>query len=128
MDASVLLVLIVVVALLFEFANGDLGISTRGGFSGTGASGSNEDVMRFAATSTGSVTTGSFTRYFDGSDVGFGGSSSDDLDAVRFDANGDLIFSSVGIWTVSGRTRRPYGPEAAPPPCTRSNPANRKGF
>jgi hypothetical protein len=80
-------------------AAGDLIISTTGGFSGTGASGADEDLFLFSGT-TGPATSGSFTRIFDGSDVGLGGNGSADVDAAELNQAGTLLFSTVGSVTV----------------------------
>ena len=84
-----------------EFADGSLAISTTGGVSANGASGADEDVLLFTPVSLGAVTDGSFVLYFDGSDVGFSTSSSEDLSAVAFDGP-DLLFSTVGTWSAAG--------------------------
>jgi len=80
---------------------GNLIISSTGGFSGSGASGSDEDLFLFSG-STGPATSGSFTKIFDGSDVGLGGNGSRDVDAAGLNASGNLLFSTVGsfsFWT-----------------------------
>ncbi len=85
---------------LYEFSDGSIGISTVGAVSGTGASGNDEDVLRFSGTF-GSSTSGSFTLYFDGSDVGFNASSNYELNAIAFDASG-LLFSTLGTYAAAG--------------------------
>lgn len=88
---------------VYEFPGGGLGISTVGSAGVTGLSGvRDEDVMLFTATQFGATTSGSFSALFDGSDVGFNNSSSEDLSAVCFDLAGDLLFSTVGNWSASG--------------------------
>ena len=89
---------------VYEFPAGGLGISTVGNVSVTGVSGVDEDVLFFSPTLYGATTTGTYTMYFDGSDVGFGDSSNDDLDAVDFDAGIDLLFSTVGTYSGAGGT------------------------
>jgi hypothetical protein len=81
--------------------DGSLIISTQGGFSGTGASGADEDLFIFTGT-LGSNTSGSFAKYFDGSDVGLSGSSRRDVDAAGFTSTGDLAVSIVANSTVGG--------------------------
>jgi len=54
--------------------------STRGDFSVAGASGANEDIVRFAPTQLGPATSGSFNLAFDGSGVGLAGL---DLDGIH---------------------------------------------
>jgi PKD repeat protein len=88
---------------VYEFPGGGLGISTVGSASVTGLSGiRDEDVIFFNATQYGSATVGSFSAYFDGSDVGFSTSSSEDLNAVAFDDGVDLLFSTIGTYSASG--------------------------
>ncbi len=82
-------------------ADGRLVVSTQGGFSGTGASGADEDLFIFTGT-LGSSTSGSFTKYFDGSDVGLGGNGAEDVDAADFTAGDNLLFSTVGSFSVTG--------------------------
>lgn len=59
------------------------------------------DLARFIPTSLGNVTAGTFVRYFDASDVGLtkGG---EDVDAVTLLANGHLLVSTAGNFTVPG--------------------------
>ncbi len=82
-------------------SSGNLVISTTGGFSGSGASGADEDLFTFTGT-LGSATSGSFTQLFDGSDVGLGGNSAEDVDAASLTASGNLLFSTVGTFSVTG--------------------------
>jgi hypothetical protein len=88
---------------LYEFSDGTLGISTTGSISvGALASGGDEDVHLFTPATTGSVTTGAWTTvHFDGSDIGLT-SSGDDLSAISFDFNGDLLYSTVGTNSMPG--------------------------
>ena len=80
---------------LYEFADGSLGISTNRSITvGTLAKGGDEDIHRFTGTF-GSDTVGTWSEYFDGSSVGLAGSA-DDLDAISFEAGGDLLFSTKG--------------------------------
>jgi subtilisin family serine protease len=83
-------------------SDGRLIISSSGSFSGTGASGADEDLFLFTHSSLGSVTSGSFTQYFDGSDVAMNNSSGEDMDAAGFGSSGNLFFSTVGSFSVSG--------------------------
>jgi hypothetical protein len=88
---------------LYEFSDGTLGISTTGSIRvGALASGGDEDVHLFTPATTGSVTTGAWTTvHFDGSDIGLT-SSGDDLSAISFDFNGDLLYSTVGTNSTPG--------------------------
>jgi len=88
---------------IYEFPGGGLAVSTVGSSSTPGYSGGrDEDVFFFSATQLGAATVGAWSFYFDGSDVGFSNSSSEDLNAVSFDAGIDLLFSTVGSYSASG--------------------------
>ena len=88
---------------VYEYADGSLALSTLGSATVSGLNTQrDEDVMIFTPTSLGASTAGSFAYKFDGSDVGFNTSSSEDLNAVTFNANDDLIFSTTGTWSASG--------------------------
>ena len=100
---------------LFEFADGTLGISTNGTITLAGlANGGDEDIHRFNGTF-GATTSGTWTLYFDGSDVGLT-AASDDIDAASAATNGDLLFSTTGTNTTPGnnedinRYSGSYGP------------------
>ena len=86
---------------LHEFADGSLGITTRGNLNVTGlAQGRDEDVHRYTGTF-GSDTAGSWTLYFDGSDLGLT-ASGDDLDGVTFENDIDLLFSTKAAYSQAG--------------------------
>ena len=76
-------------------------VTTNGRFTGTGASGQDEDLFFFTGT-VGPATVGSFSLVFDGSDVGLNTSSSEDIDAAARTASGTLLFSTVGNFSVTG--------------------------
>ena len=59
------------------------------------------DVIRFVPTSTGANTAGTFTWYFDGSDVGLT-TNDEDIDAIGFTPDGRMVFSTLGAFTVTG--------------------------
>jgi hypothetical protein len=82
-------------------ADGRLIISTLGSMSANGASGADEDLFIFTGT-LGANTSGSFAQYFDGSDVALNNSSSEDVDAATLTSAGQLLFSTVGTFSVSG--------------------------
>jgi hypothetical protein len=85
---------------LFEFQDGSLGISTVGGVSVPGVvDGNDSDVLRFSGTF-GSTTSGTWSLYFDGSDVGLA-TSNDDLDAVSLDGTA-MLFSTSGSYVAAG--------------------------
>jgi hypothetical protein len=81
--------------------DGHLLISTTGGASVPGASAGDEDVLEFAPSSLGSATSGSWSLYFDGSDVGLS-SSSEDIDALGVGGDSSLSLSTTGAFSVPG--------------------------
>ncbi|MCA9993611.1 MAG: hypothetical protein KDE29_21665 [Anaerolineales bacterium] len=82
--------------------DGSLVISTVGAYSVAGASGADEDLVVFNATSLGTNTSGTFAIYFDGSDVGLNTSSSEDVWGAWLAANGDIYLTVAGAFAVSG--------------------------
>jgi hypothetical protein len=83
-------------------SSGQLVISTEGAFSVTGVSGQDEDLLTFNATSLGSVTSGSFAMYFDGSDVGLSTTTDEDVDAAGLTPGGTILLSTLGVFSVPG--------------------------
>ena len=63
------------------------------------------DVVRFDATSLGATTAGTFSMYFDGSDVGLTQSAAD-VDALELLSDGRLVISTTGTVSVSGVSAR----------------------
>lgn len=59
------------------------------------------DIIRFDATSLGANTAGTFSLYFDGSDVGLG-SSDEDIDALSVLPDGRIVISTLGNISVTG--------------------------
>jgi len=59
------------------------------------------DIVRFNATSLGSVTAGTFSMYFDASDVDLS-TSDEDLDGVELLPDGRLLLSTLGAFAVPG--------------------------
>lgn len=59
------------------------------------------DIVKFTPTQTGNTTAGTFSLYFDGSDVGLT-TGSEDIDAFSFTADGRLIISTYGTVNVPG--------------------------
>jgi len=59
------------------------------------------DILRFTPTSLGTSTAGSFSWYFDGSDVGLA-SSGEDIDAIAFGPDGRLLISTTGSFSGAG--------------------------
>ena len=81
---------------------GQLAITTLGSASANGLGTTrDEDILLFSG-SLGSNTSGTFSQLFDGSDVGLNNSGGEDVDAITFTTAGDLIFSTVGTFAVSG--------------------------
>ncbi|MGE4618377.1 MAG: S8 family serine peptidase [Planctomycetota bacterium] len=84
--------------------DGTLLMSTLGTARGGGPTNRDEDVMLFTPTSIGSASGGSWTTFFDGSDVGFSNSGGEDLNAISLDFDGSLLFSTQGTYSASGST------------------------
>jgi hypothetical protein len=82
-------------------SSGNLVLSVIGNFAGTGASGVDDDLFQFTATSLGSVTSGSFSIYFDGSDVSLT-TTSEDVDAACITSSGTILLSTTGGFSVPG--------------------------
>ncbi|MCA9995532.1 MAG: DUF11 domain-containing protein [Anaerolineales bacterium] len=81
-------------------ADGRLVLSTAGSWSVPGASGSDEDLFVFNATSLGLLTAGQFEMLYDGSDVDM---SSEDVNGAWLDAaTGDLYLTTTGDFSVAG--------------------------
>jgi hypothetical protein len=87
---------------LIVTASGQLILSTNGGVSVSGVSGVHADLLIFTPSGLGSVTAGTWAMYFDGSDVGFGSSGTEDLDAAAFSFTGAPVVSTVGDFNVPG--------------------------
>ncbi|CUS06283.1 exported protein of unknown function [Candidatus Promineifilum breve] len=60
-----------------------------------------QDLVKFCPTATGPTTAGTFTMYFDGSDVGLD-ASSEVIDAVEVLPGGDLVISTKDKFSVPG--------------------------
>jgi subtilisin family serine protease len=88
---------------LAVLSNGHLVISVTGSPTVSGLSGlQDEDLIRFTPTSLGAATAGSWSYYFDGSDVGLASNSSEDVDAVAVNASGLISLSTLGGFSVTG--------------------------
>ena len=81
--------------------DGRLLVSTIDVFSVTGASGQDEDLLAFRPTSLGSVTSGTWSFYFDGSDVGLT-ATSEDIDGSAVGPAGEIYLSTIGDFAVPG--------------------------
>ena len=82
-------------------SNGHLLVSTRGSVRVQGVSGADEDVLEFTPSSLGANTAGSWSLYFNGSDVGLT-SSEEDVDGLGLDAEGKLYLSTTGGFSSNG--------------------------
>ena len=83
--------------------DGRLLFSTTGNPSVPGLTGAaDEDVLAFTPTTLGSTTSGTWSIYFDGSDVGLADSNNEDVDALDVTANGNIYLSTLGDFSVSG--------------------------
>ncbi|MEM6715914.1 MAG: Calx-beta domain-containing protein, partial [Cyanobacteria bacterium P01_C01_bin.147] len=60
-----------------------------------------EDIVLFTPTSLGEDTSGTFSLFFDGSDVGLVDGSGDDIDAFAINTAGDFFFSSDVSFAVT---------------------------
>ena len=87
-----------------DFApDGRLVIGLLDTFSVTGASGGDEDLLAFSPTSLGSTTSGTWTMYFDGSDVGLADTVNEDLGGVWINgSSGQIYLSTLGAFSVTG--------------------------
>jgi hypothetical protein len=81
--------------------NGHLVVSTVNTAGVTGATGEDEDLLEFSHTSLGDVTAGTWSLYFDGSNVGLA-ASSEDVDAAAVDSAGKIYLSTFGNFSVPG--------------------------
>ncbi len=63
-----------------------------------------EDVIAFTATSLGDVTAGTWSVYFDGSDVGLADGSEENVDGVAIRPDGKVLLSTTGVFGVPGLT------------------------
>ena len=63
------------------------------------------DIVRFIPTSLGGATSGTFELYFDGSDVSLT-QSGEDIDAIQVLADGSLVLSTSGSFSVTGLNGR----------------------
>jgi endonuclease I len=83
--------------------SGQLVISTLGIPTVTGLSGlQDEDLIVFTPTSLGATTAGTWSYYFDGSDVGLATNDNEDVDAVCVTSSGKVYLSTLGAFSVTG--------------------------
>ena len=83
-------------------SDGSLLLSLDASFSVSGlGTVADADIIKFVPTSTGSTTAGTFQWFFDGSDVGLT-TSNEDIDAVDYTADGKVVVSTLGAFSVTG--------------------------
>ncbi|MEL7449543.1 MAG: hypothetical protein AAFN78_10055 [Pseudomonadota bacterium] len=80
--------------------DGDLLLSFRDAATVGGVAADDSDVVRFTPSSLGSNTAGTFSLYFDGSDVGLT-TNGEDVDGITLNG-GSLVISSLNAVTASG--------------------------
>ena len=81
-------------------SDGHILVSTFGAVAVAGFSGDDKDLLEFSPSSLGAVTAGTFTHYFDGSDVDLT-TSGEDVDAVAV-ASGKIHLSTLNNFAVTG--------------------------
>jgi len=84
-------------------ADGRIVLSTSGDASVPGAAAGDEDLLMFTPTSLGTTTAGTWALHFDGSDVGLS-ATAEDIDAAAIGADGRIYLSTLGAFSVPGRT------------------------
>jgi hypothetical protein len=93
---------------LYYMSDGTIVVSIRDAFSVTGISGQDEDLIRFTATSWGPTTAGTWSWYFDGSDVGLSTNANEDVDGLWVDQAitpyPNIYLSTLGTFSVTGLT------------------------
>jgi RHS repeat-associated protein len=62
------------------------------------------DIVQFDATSLGETTSGTFSLYFDGNDVGLDDTAEEKLDALEILSDGRILVSTDGNFTLPGIT------------------------
>jgi hypothetical protein len=81
--------------------DGKILVSTTGDSSVPGVSGRDEDVLAVTPITLGNNTSGTWTMYFDGSDVGLADTSSEDVDSLEV-VGGNLYLSTLDNFSVNG--------------------------
>ena len=90
-------------------SNGDILFSLTAAFSIAGMTGGpggsttadDSDIVQFTPSQLGTSTSGVFTFFFDGSDVGLT-TNGEDIDAISVSAGGNLVISTTGSNSVAG--------------------------
>ena len=82
--------------------DGSVLVSTTGSARVTGLSSRSrdEDILQFTPTSTGNNTSGTWSLYLDGSDIGLANASSEEIGALAVDSSGNLHLSTIGTFSV----------------------------
>jgi Zn-dependent metalloprotease len=87
----------------FTFLDGDsLLMSFGSNVTVNGIAATPQDILRFDATSLGSTTSGTWSLYFDGSDVGLADATAEKIDALSVMSDGTLLLSTNGNPAVTG--------------------------
>ncbi|MEB3211050.1 MAG: right-handed parallel beta-helix repeat-containing protein [Leptolyngbyaceae bacterium] len=86
---------------LTRMPTGELIISTHSSFTVPGVSGRDEDLLLFTPTNLGEETSGRWSMYVDGSDVGLA-AKSENIDGVSVDGAGRILLSTAGNFSVPG--------------------------
>jgi cell division septation protein DedD len=87
----------------FSFLDSDsILMSFTAGVTVNGITATPQDILRFDATSLGSNTAGTFSLYFDGSDVGFDDTTNEKIDSLSLLPDGRLLISTTGNPVVTG--------------------------
>ena len=82
-------------------SNGHILFSTSGAVVVTGVSSDDKDLLEFAPTTLGATTAGTYSLYFDGSDVDLT-ASGEDVDGAAVDATGKIYLSTLSNFAVTG--------------------------
>ncbi len=78
-------------------------VSTTGRYTVMGLPiGEDEDIIALTPTSLGTSTAGTWSIYFDGSDVGLSTNANEDVNAFYIDSTGRINLSTVGAFAVTG--------------------------
>jgi len=91
-----------VIDALDVLPDGRILISTTGNPAVPGVTGQDEDVLAFTPTSLGYVTSGVWSLYFDGTAVGLGDTTNEDVDGLDVTPNGDIYLSTLVDFAVTG--------------------------
>ena len=78
-----------------------MSFTSAGTIPGISSTVDDSDIVKFSPTSTGATTVGTFSLYFDGSDVGLS-SSSEEIDSVSVLPDGKILISTTGDISVTG--------------------------